>query len=209
MKTHLQLLITASCLGALSLTSAGHAQTPSPTAGSKMKAIVYHNYGPPEVLQLEEIEKPVPNDNQVLVKIRAVSVNPFDWHFMEGVPYIARLLAFGPMKPKSPRLGVDFAGTVEAVGKNITQFKPGDEVFGGKGRGLGRVCGYRREIPGDEAGQHHVRAGGVCPDCRAYRVAGSSRQGKDSARPESLDQRRVGRRGHVRRANRQAPRARM
>ena len=77
--------------------------------------------------------KPVPNDDQVLVKIRAVSVNPYDWHFMEGVPYIARLLAFGPLKPKSPRLGVDFSGTVEAVGKNVTQFKPGDEVFGGKG----------------------------------------------------------------------------
>ncbi|PYJ09680.1 MAG: hypothetical protein DMF06_09160 [Verrucomicrobia bacterium] len=98
-----------------------------------MKAIVYHNYGSPEVLQLEEIEKPVPSDNQVLVKVRAVSINPYDWHFMEGIPYIARLLAFGPLKPTSPRLGVDFAGTVEAVGKSVTQFKPGDEVFGGKG----------------------------------------------------------------------------
>jgi len=98
-----------------------------------MKAIVYHNYGSPDVLQLEEIEKPVPNDNQVLVKIQAVSVNPYDWHFMEGVPYIARLLGFGALRPTSNRLGVDFAGTVEAVGKNVTQFKPGDEVFGGKG----------------------------------------------------------------------------
>lgn len=135
MKTHLQLLITASCLGALSLTGAARAQTPGPTAASKMKAIVYYNYGSPDVLQLEEIEKPVPNDNQVLVKIQAVSVNPFDWHFMEGVPYIARLLAFGPLKPTSPRLGVDFSGTVEAVGQNPAaagQFKPGDEVFGGK-----------------------------------------------------------------------------
>jgi NADPH:quinone reductase-like Zn-dependent oxidoreductase len=133
MKTHLQLLTTAFCLGALSLTGAAHAQAPSPTAASKMKAIVYYNYGPPDVLQLEEIEKPVPNDNQVLVKIRAVSVNPYDWHFMEGIPYIVRLLGFGPLKPKLSRLGVDFAGTVEAVGKNITLFKPGDEVFGGKG----------------------------------------------------------------------------
>jgi NADPH:quinone reductase-like Zn-dependent oxidoreductase len=133
MKTHPQLLITASCLCALSLTGAVHAQTPSPTAAVKMKAIVYYNYGSPEVLQLEEIEKPVPNDNQVLVKIRAVSINPYDWHFMEGVPYIARVLGFGPLKPTSPRLGVDFAGTVESVGKNVTQFKPGDGVFGGKG----------------------------------------------------------------------------
>ena len=98
-----------------------------------MKAIVYYNYGSPDVLQLKEIERPVPKDDQVLVKVRAVSVNPYDWHFMEGIPYIARMLAFGPLKPKSPRLGVDFAGTVEAVGKSVTQFKPGDEVFGGKG----------------------------------------------------------------------------
>jgi NADPH:quinone reductase-like Zn-dependent oxidoreductase len=132
MKTHLQLLITTFFTAALLFAGAALAQTPSPSGGPRMKAIVYHNFGSPDVLQLEEIEKPVPNDNQVLVKVQAVSVNPFDWHFMEGVPYIARLLAFGPLKPTSPRLGADFAGTVEAVGKNITQFKPGDEVFGGK-----------------------------------------------------------------------------
>ena len=133
MKTHLPLIITASCLAALSSPHATLAQTPSPTAAAKMKAIVYDNYGPPDVLQLKEIEKPVPTDDQVLVKIRAVSINPYDWHFMEGVPYIARVLGFGALKPGSPRLGVDFSGTVEAVGKNVTQFKPGDEVFGGKG----------------------------------------------------------------------------
>lgn len=132
MKTQLQLLILTFSTAALFFTGAAHGQTPTPTVAAKMKAIVYHNYGSPDVLQLEEIEKPVPNENQVLVKVRAVSINPFDWHFMEGVPYIARLLAFGPLKPTSPRLGVDFAGTVEAVGQNITQFKPGDEVFGGK-----------------------------------------------------------------------------
>jgi NADPH:quinone reductase-like Zn-dependent oxidoreductase len=139
MKTHLQFLITASCAIALCCPGAAPAQTPSPTAAAKMKAIVYYNYGPPDVLQLEEIEKPVPNDNQVLVKVRAVSVNPFDWHFMEGSPYIGRLFAFGALKPTSPRLGVDFAGTVEAVGKDVTQFKPGDEVFGGK---LGAFAEY-------------------------------------------------------------------
>lgn len=133
MKTQLQYLITSFFLAAFSLTGTTLAQTPSPTAAAKMKAIGYYSYGPPEVLQLEEIAKPVPNDNQVLVKIRAVSINPYDWHFMEGVPYIARVLGFGALKPASPRLGVDFAGTVEAVGKNVTQFKPGDEVFGGKG----------------------------------------------------------------------------
>jgi NADPH:quinone reductase-like Zn-dependent oxidoreductase len=97
-----------------------------------MKAIVYHNFGSPDVLRLEEIEKPVPNDNQILIKVRAVSVNPLDWHFMEGTPYVGRPLAFGFLKPTVTRLGVDYAGTVEAVGKNITEFKPGDEVYGNR-----------------------------------------------------------------------------
>src|SRR6266404_2641934 len=132
MKAHSQLLIIAICMAALLFTGAALAQTPSPSVAPRMKAIVYHNYGSPDVLRLEEIEKPVPNDNQVLVKVRAASVNPLDWHYMEGTPYIVRLIDSGLLKPKVTRLGVDFAGTVEAVGKNVTQFKPGDEVFGGK-----------------------------------------------------------------------------
>src|SRR5437763_10786216 len=130
MKTHLQLLITAFCMAALFLAGEALAQTPGPSAAQKMKAIVYHEFGSPDVLRLEEVDKPVPNDNQILVKVRAVSVNPLDWHFMEGTPYLGRLPAFGLLKPKIERLGVDYAGTVEAVGKNITEFKPGDEVFG-------------------------------------------------------------------------------
>jgi NADPH:quinone reductase-like Zn-dependent oxidoreductase len=74
----------------------------------------------------------VPNDNQILIKVRAASVNPLDWHFMEGTPYIMRAMGVGLRKPKDPRLGVDMAGQVEAVGKSVTQFKPGDEVFGGR-----------------------------------------------------------------------------
>jgi NADPH:quinone reductase-like Zn-dependent oxidoreductase len=96
-----------------------------------MKAIVYCDYGLAN-LKLEEVEKPVPNDDQVLVKIRAASVNPYDWHFVEGAPKIMRIMGVGLRKPKDTRLGVDFAGTVEGVGKNVTQFKPGDEVFGGR-----------------------------------------------------------------------------
>ncbi len=99
-----------------------------------MKAIVYCDYGSAN-LKLEDVEKPVPNDDQVLVKVRAASVNPYDWHFIEGTPYIMRI-GVGLRKPKDTRLGVDFAGTVEAVGKNPAaagQFKPGDEVFGGRG----------------------------------------------------------------------------
>jgi len=132
MKTHPQLLIITSCTAALLLTGTTPAQTPGPSVASRIKAIVYHDYGSPDVLRLEEIEKPVPNDNQLLVKVRAVSVNPLDWHFMEGTPYIGRPLAFGFLKPEVTRLGVDYAGTVEAVGKNVTEFKPGDEVYGNK-----------------------------------------------------------------------------
>jgi NADPH:quinone reductase-like Zn-dependent oxidoreductase len=95
-----------------------------------MKAIVYHDYGSPDVLQLEEIEKPVAADNEVLIKVRAASINPLDWHFMRGTPYIVRIVMTGLSKPKNPRLGVDVAGQVEAVGSTVTQFKPGDEVFG-------------------------------------------------------------------------------
>ena len=96
-----------------------------------MKAIVYCDYGVPN-LKFQEIEKPTPADDQLLVKVRAASVNPLDWHFIEGTPYIMRAMGVGLRKPKDTRLGVDFAGTVEAVGKNVTKFKPGDDVFGGR-----------------------------------------------------------------------------
>ncbi len=96
-----------------------------------MKAIVYCDYGSPDVLKLEDIEKPVPGDDQVLVRVRAAAVNPYDGHYMRGTPLVMRIEA-GLRKPKDTRLGVDFAGTVEAVGKNVTEFKPGDEVFGGR-----------------------------------------------------------------------------
>ncbi len=141
MKTNLQLLITASCAAALLLTRTALAQTPNPGAGPRIKAYFYRDYGSPDVLKLEEIEKPVPADDQVLVRIHAASVNPLDWHYMEGTPYIARLLEFGVLKPKVPRLGVDMAGQVEAVGKKVTDFKPGDEVFGQKFGAFGEyVC---------------------------------------------------------------------
>jgi NADPH:quinone reductase-like Zn-dependent oxidoreductase len=94
-----------------------------------MKAIVYHEYGSPDVLRFEEIEDPTPTNDEVLIKVCAASVNPYDWHFMRGTPYGVRIVA-GLRKPKVPRLGADVAGQVEAVGRNITQFKPGDPVFG-------------------------------------------------------------------------------
>jgi NADPH:quinone reductase-like Zn-dependent oxidoreductase len=110
----------------------GARQEPIETGEPHMKAVVYTNYGSPDVLEIRDIKKPVPNDDQVLIKVRTASINPLDWHFMEGTPYIMRAMGVGLRKPKDPRLGVDYAGTVEAVGKNVTQFKPGDEVIGGK-----------------------------------------------------------------------------
>jgi NADPH:quinone reductase-like Zn-dependent oxidoreductase len=109
-----------------------------------MKAIVYCDYGLPN-LKLEDVEKPVPNDDQILVKVRAASINPYDWHFIEGTPKIMRLMGVGLRKPKDTRVGVDFAGTVEAVGKNVTQFKPGDDVFGGKGGAFAEYVCRRAE----------------------------------------------------------------
>src|SRR6266849_10043898 len=91
--------------------------------GTPMKAAVYTRYGPPDVVvQIADVEKPVPKDNEVLIQVRAASVNPLDWHFMRGTPYFVRIMT-GLRKPKITRLGVDVAGQVEAVGGNITQFK--------------------------------------------------------------------------------------
>ena len=107
--------------------------TPAAAAGrSNMKAYVSTCYGAPnDVLRLADIEKPVPEDDQVLVRVRAAAVNPLDWHYLHGTPYVMRFSA-GIGKPENPRLGVDYAGVVEAVGAKVTRFKPGDEVFGGR-----------------------------------------------------------------------------
>ena len=101
-------------------------------AASQMKAFVHHEYGSPDVLRLEDVPKPVPGDDEILVRVRAAAANPLDWHLIEGAPYVARLLAMGALAPEIQRVGVDFAGTVESVGRNVTRFKPGDDVFGGK-----------------------------------------------------------------------------
>jgi NADPH:quinone reductase-like Zn-dependent oxidoreductase len=105
-----------------------------------VKAITFTKYGSPEVLQLIEVEKPVPNDGQVLVRVQAASANPLDWHSMRGEPFVARLMN-GLLKPKDSGLGADIAGRVEAVGSNVTEFQPGDEVFGVCGGGFAQyVC---------------------------------------------------------------------
>jgi NADPH:quinone reductase-like Zn-dependent oxidoreductase len=100
-----------------------------------MKAVVRRCYGPPGVLAVEDIAKPVPADSELLIRVRAASINPADWHFVRGEPYIIRL-DFGFGAPRNPRVGIDFSGTVEAVGKDVTKYRPGDAVFGGKNGAL-------------------------------------------------------------------------
>jgi NADPH:quinone reductase-like Zn-dependent oxidoreductase len=104
---------------------------PSAWKGKKMKAFVLHRYGPPDLLELTDTGTPVPADDEVLVRVRASSVNPYDWHNMRGEPYIARLMpgGLGLRSPKLRVLGCDMAGQVEAAGKDVTQFHPGDDVF--------------------------------------------------------------------------------
>jgi NADPH:quinone reductase-like Zn-dependent oxidoreductase len=107
-----------------------------------MKAIVYERYGSPDVLELKEVEKPVPKDNEILIKVYAASVNDWDWGLLRGKPFVNRLL-FGLLKPKIKILGVDIAGQVEAVGGNVKKFQPGDEVFGDlSGCGWGGFAEY-------------------------------------------------------------------
>ena len=116
----------------MSHTAPCSAAPPLPAGATAMKGIMRRCYGAPNVvLKYEDVPKPAPADDEVLVKVHAASVNPLDWHYVEGTPYLVRIDGgFG--KPQNPRLGVDFAGTVEAVGKSVRRFKPGDEVFGGK-----------------------------------------------------------------------------
>jgi NADPH:quinone reductase-like Zn-dependent oxidoreductase len=101
-----------------------------------MQAFVYEQYGPPDVLELREVENPVPAEDELLVRVHAASVNPFDWHMLTGTPYMVRMQG-GLRGPKDGRLGVDYAGTVEAVGAEVTRFEPGDEVFGGRSGAFG------------------------------------------------------------------------
>src|SRR5512146_2547320 len=98
--------------------------------GYAMKAIVQTRYGTPDVLELRELERPEPADDEVLVRVRAASVHPDVWHVVTGLPYVLRLMGAGLRRPRNPVPGTDLAGVVEAVGRAVTRFRPGDEVFG-------------------------------------------------------------------------------
>jgi NADPH:quinone reductase-like Zn-dependent oxidoreductase len=110
------------------------------TSKNPMKAVVHCEYGTPDVLQVKDIEKPTPDDTQLLVRVRAASLNPLDGHMMRGM-LLARLMGNGLRKPKDTRIGVDYSGVVEAIGKNVTQYKVGDEVFGARTGSLAQyIC---------------------------------------------------------------------
>src|SRR5689334_15074446 len=95
-----------------------------------MKAIVQQTYGSPDVLEFADIDKPIVSDNDVLVRVVAAGLHAGDWHVMTGRPYMLRAIGFGLLVPKISVRGIDVAGTVEAVGRNVVEFRPGDEVFG-------------------------------------------------------------------------------
>ena len=118
------------------------AAPPLPANSQAMQAAVYRCYGSPEIVKLEQVAKPTVEDDRVLVKVRAASINPLDWHYIRGEPYIMRT-STGLGKPADPHLGVDFAGVVEAVGKNVRRFKPGDAVFGGRDGALAEYVSVR------------------------------------------------------------------
>ena len=139
-------ILLAAAIGSLAI-ALSHESPCEPGAATigdavRMKAIMSRCYGPPSVLTLEEVAKPVLAENQILVKVHAAGVNPLDWHTMRGEPYVMRLSSgFG--RPKDVTVGVDFSGTVEAVGAQVTRFKVGDAVFGGRAGALGEYVVVR------------------------------------------------------------------
>lgn len=115
-----------------------------PEGAVPMKAVVARCYGPPNVLAIQEVARPAPAAGEILVRVRAAALNPLDWHYMRGTPYVMRM-GIGIGLPDDVRVGVDFAGTIEAVGAGVTRFKPGDAVFGGKSGALAEYLAVRAE----------------------------------------------------------------
>ena len=146
-----------------------------------MKAAVRDRYGSPDVVELREIDKPAPEDNEVLVRVRAASLNMADWYDVAGRPYVGRT-QMGLRKPKTNRLGVDYAGTVEAVGKDVTEFQPGDEVFGGRNGAFAEyVCAREDRAIVLEAGERErSRRRRPCPSRRSPRCRGFATRGSSS-----------------------------
>jgi NADPH:quinone reductase-like Zn-dependent oxidoreductase len=125
----------------------------------QMKAIVYTEFGPADVLRLKDVDVPTPGDHEVLLRVRAAAVNPMDWHLMRGEPYFLRLMGRGA-KPRIP--GVDVAGQVEKIGAQVTQFRPGDDVFGAvRGACAQYVCGKENSLVPKPAGLTYEQAAAI------------------------------------------------
>ena len=145
LKWTLRLVLIALLLAAIAIfiaywRSTNDCERYSAAPANPMKAVIHCEYGKPDVLEVKDLEKPTPDDNQLLVRVRAASLNPLDGHFVRGM-LLARAMGGGLRKPKETRIGVDYAGVVEAVGKNVTQFKVGDEVFGARTGSLAQyIC---------------------------------------------------------------------
>ncbi len=148
-----------------------------------MRAIVNTTYGSPDVLELREIDRPLPDGGEVLVRVQAASVNPLDWHFMRGLPYVLRAAGGGLRKPKAAVRGVDVAGLVEAVGAQATGFQVGEEVFGGlEGAFADYACGSEQKLARKPAGLTFEQAAASrSPDAlpsRRFATTGMSSRGR-------------------------------
>jgi NADPH:quinone reductase-like Zn-dependent oxidoreductase len=148
-----------------------------------MRAIVNTNYGAPDVLELREIDKPLPDSGDVLVRVKAASVNALDWHFMRGLPYVLRAAGGGMLKPKATVRGVDVAGLVEAVGAEATGFQVGEEVFGGLAGAFAEyACGSQEKLVRKPVGLTFAQAAAVpiagCTALQALRDQGQLQSGQ-------------------------------
>lgn len=178
MTIRLRSLLAAIGTAALVWARTAPAQTPNTPAPPQMKAVVHYEYGAPDVLRLEESETPICHDDQALIRVRAVSVNPVDWHMMRGEPYIMRAADAAPFAPDEVRLGVDLAGEVVAVGKNVAQTKVGDAVFGARFGSLAEyVCAAETRLAPKPAAMTFEEAAAI-PVAAVTALQGLRDQGK-------------------------------
>jgi len=162
-----------------------------------VKAIVCTEYGPPDVLQLKEVEKPTPKENQVLVKVYAASVNAGDWRGMRANPFLVRLMGGGFLRPKDPRFGSDVAGRVEAVGENVKQFRPGDEVFVCAAGAFAEYALAREAYLALKPTNRSFEEAAAVPVAALTALQGLRDTGGIRARAGGFDPRRLGRCGYV------------
>ena len=174
----------------------------------RMQAIVRHEYGSADVLRVEEIDRPTISADEVLIRVHAAGMDRGTWHLMAGMPYLFRLMGPGLRKPKNPVLGLDVAGTVVAVGADVTRFKVGDEVFGISKGSFAEYAAAREDKLARKPAKPHLRTGGGRGDLRAHRPAEPSRRRTAPSGPAGADRGRVGRRRQLRGPDREGLRSR-